>query len=201
MPDVVFAASRFDHLYPKSADRELIRLLFGLQDFGRISTAQVHLVSPLDLYRVQMLQQIRAYSLEAEDEPCPHGRERLRSINRGSWTTHLVDVDSHGLGVIEFSVLALSVVTAEVALSATELSPDGQPAFFFDHTARGHEGLVLSGGEGGHKKCYQYLESLVAGVRGKSAATDDFYHHRRSDTAVDVLDPVSRAFLAAIFCF
>jgi hypothetical protein len=157
-------------------------------------TARVHLLSPLDLYRAQMLVQIRAYSLKDDDEPCPHGRERLRSINQGSWTTHLVDVDSHGLGVVEFTVLALSIITAEVALSPTELSPEGHAAFFFDHTARGHEGLVLSGGEGGTKKCFQFCESVVAGVRGKTTSTDDFYQHRRSDTASDVLQPVSRFF-------
>ena len=189
---MLFAASRFEALYPASADRQLVRLLFGLRDYRSVGTGRVHLLSPLDLYRAQMLAQIRPYSLAKDDPVCPHGRERLRQIDPGHWTTHVVDADSHGCGVVEFGVLTLSIITAELALSPTELSPDGQPSFFFDHTARGHEGLVLGGGQGGKKKCFQFVEALVCGVRGKAESSTGFYFdHKRSGSTAGVLQPVN----------
>ncbi|CBY39506.1 unnamed protein product [Oikopleura dioica] len=196
VPDVLFNAARFDHVYPKEADRHLIRLLFGLTHYD---SSWVYLVTPLDLYRVQMMAQIRAYSLGEEDGPCPHGRDRLRQIDPGNWHAQITDVDSHGLGVVEFAALALTIITCEVALHPTELTEDGQPAFFFDHSARGHDGLVLSGGEGGKKKCFQFLEALICGVRGRERSDGDHYiGHRRTATSDDVLQPQEKFYYDAV---
>ncbi|CBY30481.1 unnamed protein product [Oikopleura dioica] len=198
LSDVVFNASRFDHLYPEEADRRLIRLLFGLDDHA---SSELYLLTPMDLYRIQMLSQIRPYTL-VDGESCSYGRERLAAIDVGHWTVHAIDVDSHGLGCVEFAGVALSVIAAEVALSPTVLTPDGQPAFFFDHRARGHDGLVMSGGSGGQKKCFQFLMGLLEGVRSPAASSlrgsCAMYHGRRAPVAEDCRQPCEEFYYDAV---
>jgi hypothetical protein len=144
-----------------------VRLLFGLP--GDVDSEELYLASPMDLYRVQQRLQIRPYTL-TEGERCELGRERLSALDPGRWTCQIVDLDSHGLGCMELLAVTLTVLHAEFALSPTILTDDGRAAFYFDHRARGHDGLVISGGSGGRKKCFQFLEGILGGVRSPKLA-------------------------------
>jgi len=176
-------------MYPKQYDREDIRMLLGLES-RRDETGLTYLLTPMDLYQIQQSIQIRPYTLRPEDPKCENGRERLRVIRPGNWTTQCTDVDAHGLGVTEFACVGLSVLTAEFALHPTVLGDDSTPCFFFDHQARMHDGLVLSGGSGGKKKCWQFFVSLICGVKATESKSDLWTPER-----VKVLQPVSVTFL------
>ncbi|CBY09305.1 unnamed protein product [Oikopleura dioica] len=181
--DAVFTAARFPSMYPKQCDREDIRLLLGLESRSD-ETGLTYLLTPMDLYQIQQTIQIRPYTLRPEDPKCENGRERLRVIRPGNWTTQCTDVDAHGLGVTEFACVGLSVLTAEFALHPTVLGYDSTPCFFFDHQARMHDGLVLSGGSGGKKKYWQFFVSLVCGAKATASKSDLWSPER-----VQVLQP------------
>ena len=189
--DVLFNASRLDHLYPKEQDRRLIRLLFGLP--SSVRSCHLYMISPMDLYRAHMRLQIRPYTL-AKDERCELGRERLRALDPAHWTCHVVDLDSHGLGCMELLGMCLTVMHAEFALSPTVLTKEGLPAFYFDHRARGHDGLVISGGNGGRKKCAQFLSGVLEGVRSRPLRDVKeeklYYRGVRVATEEDAREPV-----------
>ena len=144
----------------------------------------------MDVYAIQQMSQIRPYTLPSKGPECEHGRDRLRQIDPGNWTTQITDIDAHGLGVMEFTCVGLSVLTAEFALHPTVLGDDGSPCFFFDHRARMHDGLILSGGNGGKKKCWQMFTSLVCGAKIVVEKNDE---DSCALASVPVLQPVSNS--------
>ncbi|CAG5076903.1 Oidioi.mRNA.OKI2018_I69.PAR.g8582.t1.cds [Oikopleura dioica] len=173
LADTIFAACRLEHLYPKETDRRVICLILGL-DVNSIRP--LFLISPFEMYQLQLANMIRPYTLVNRDDgdvprdpECPLGRERLRLLDVGHWSTQAADVDAHGLGVLEVALIGLSVLAAEFSLTPI-CSLDGEPAFYFDHRARFHDGLILSGGNGGLKRGASFLAALLCGCRPSTDA-------------------------------
>jgi hypothetical protein len=122
-----------------------------------------------------------------------------------AWTCQVVDLDSHGLGCMELLAVTLTVLHAEFALSPTILTDDGRPAFYFDHRARGHDGLVISGGSGGRKKCFQFLEGILEGVRSPKLAqlkqASTMFRGGRVAVEEDAFLPVSSLVVKLVYSF